>query len=247
MKHKIVNNLKNGTAGKKTILRFEPGMAPREISEAEYQQVLNAPCPEGKRNLYFDLGKDVPPEPTVDNSPILWVEKKGKKSEAILAGETFWIHGLEKTGKSSIIGAIVAAALREEGDPLLETLMFRAAPCPKGKRVVHVDTRSSESEYENLMNTTMRRTKYKDGRPEHLHSYQFRPIPVEERLGTLEKILFGPELPPVHVLLVDPLDDLVSDHSQESVERVANLMRAWANMLNTVLVVVTCYKPNYKP
>jgi len=194
---------------------------------------------------YFVLTKDLPyivrPEPDkpeTDNPPILWVGKNGEDNVLAPAGNINLVDGVPEFSNADMFAAIMAGALREEGDPLCDTLGFYVMPCPKGKCVVHVDAWSSETEYESLMNTTMSRTKYKDGRPEHLHSYQFRPVPIAKRLDTLEKILFDPELPPVHMIFIAGIENLVVVDNEKNGVMLSNLLKDWGKKLKTGITIL---------
>ena len=153
------------------------------------------------------------------------------------SGGIMMISAKAKGGKTGCLGALVAGAIRRAGDENVDCLGFYVAPCPFGKRVIHIDTEQSEEDHEDGVYSIVERANYGDDHPEHLHTYDFTSI--HDRFLALEQRLFNPKLPPVHMIFVDGIADMVgSVNDEDTAVSVCEKIIEWCKQLDCGMVVV---------
>ncbi|MBV6513488.1 MAG: hypothetical protein FMNOHCHN_03023 [Ignavibacteriaceae bacterium] len=176
---------------------------------------------------------ELPPQ----SEPILWVDENKERHILARAGSIAIITSKAKGAKTSFLGALMAGAVRSGQDANVDTLGINVAACPTGKRVIHIDTESSEYEYKKFLLSTLRRTAFINCVPSCLESVSLRPCPIAERLQAIETLLS--EGRPIHAVFIDGLTDLLFsvNDERETVETVETFLQ-WAEKFKTVFVFV---------
>ena len=123
------------------------------------------------------------------------------------AGNLSNIQALPKEGKSSVVGAIIAAILNgnRQGP---DTLGF-SAENPEGKALIHIDTEQSVFDHDQLIRRAMKRA-WVDEPPPWLMSYCLTDLSIPERRQALRDAFDKAERDHggVFVVLIDGIADL---------------------------------------
>jgi len=172
--------------------------------------------------------------------PVIWAGEVKDDNVLLRPGGLMIITGKAKAGKTAVIGAILAGAIKKNGDAEAQTLKIGVAPCPDDKRVMYVDTEQPEYEFQSALLRIM----FRLGLPTTTRPKHFYPFPVGDdkraaRLELIEEALTDPNEPPVHLLIIDGVSDLILSVNDEIaaadlVERIGG----WARNFNIAIVLV---------
>ena len=158
----------------------------------------------------------------------------------------FCITGVEGTGKSNYVGAILAGALGEERQPIEKTLGLEITANPKGLAVLHYDTEQSEAQLHKNLGKTLRRASLA-AVPEFYHSLYLASLSRRDRLKLIRESmdLFHHRHGGVHLVVIDGIADLIrsANDETESIATVDELYRL-AGIYNTCIICVLHFVPN---
>ena len=150
--------------------------------------------------------------------PLLWVNQGEKQEVLARAGALNIITGRAKTGKSSVLGALLAGAVRHKTDLVVDTLGIEVAPCPPDKVVVHIDTENSDYDYKRQLLNALQRTSHGNKRPDWLLTANMRKAPIAKRMAVFERLLHdalsgGKK---IHLIFLDGFTDLLPSVNDEA-------------------------------
>lgn len=126
-------------------------------------------------------------------------------------GNLTTLYSPPKAGKSSLLGAMLASTMLPPGDQSHDCLGM-SGPNPNGHAVVHLDTEQSPYDWQQMIQTALRRAGEKEP-PKWLLSYSLTGLSAPECRRALETILrqakrrFGG----IHSVHIDGIGDLVTD------------------------------------
>ncbi len=131
-----------------------------------------------------------------------------KKVPVLTCGNLMALTGQDKTGKSALMGAMLAAVMGTEGRDYLGL----GSTNPEGKAVSHLDFEQAHGDHFNLFQTALRRGGLKT-KPAWMHSYSFLEQSCAQRRQAIETILQRAKAREggTHSLLLDGLADLTED------------------------------------
>lgn len=124
------------------------------------------------------------------------------------AGNLTTISAMVKTGKSSFIGAMIAAAITEQ--PGAVDCLGVQSRNPQGKALLHIDTEQSPYDHHDLVQRTLRRARL-DRLPPWLRSYCLTGFSaIECRRGlSLALEAAAEQFGGIHAVIIDGIADLV--------------------------------------
>lgn len=126
-------------------------------------------------------------------------------------GNLTTLYSPPKAGKSSLLGAMLAATYLQPGVTTFDTLGILGSN-PKGHAVIHLDTEQSPYDWQQMIQTSLRRVDL-DKPPSWLMSYSLTGMGAAECRRTLETLLrqgkkkFGG----IHSVHIDGIGDMVAD------------------------------------
>lgn len=118
------------------------------------------------------------------------------------------ISAAVKSGKSSWVGAMIAATISGGGNSCLGIVSSNEA----GGAVIHIDTEQSVEDHDALIRTVLRRANI-DTPPPWFHSYCITGFTIKDALDAIQTILSDShtQCGSVHSMLIDGAADLVPD------------------------------------
>jgi Bifunctional DNA primase/polymerase, N-terminal/AAA domain len=218
-----------------------------KAAQAEFSAVPLPPVPTSeplKNTTDFDsrleAAKFDASNPPPVTEPVLWIGDCGVAK----AGDLVVIQAKVKSGKSSVVGAMMAAMLGAPGDGR-DYLGFRGAN-PERLPIIHFDTEQSREDHFALIQRTLRRAGASSV-PDNFHSYWLTAFSLQERVAGLLHLvekLCRRYSGAAAIIFVDGVGDLCSSlNDEQKANELVDKLYALAMKYGCPLVAVLHENP----
>lgn len=141
------------------------------------------------------------------------------------------VSGESKSGKSALLGVMLAGAISQTGEIVDPFEGLQIAPNAEGRAVIHIDTEQARHKQQRNVRTIARRAGFDEyNTPAHYLSYNIREVALSEYQAVTDGICDAAvrEFGGIHLLVIDGIADYIADVN--SIEQSDEITRYFATL-----------------